>query len=212
MIQRWFSKGGKLVNMLILRNQKGIASILFLVLLPFFCLATIAFMEHTRSVYGSDLDLQQALNSAVRSAAYSVDELSQAHNDPMVVSETAHLVFRHELASNLGLDSNLAPTEHSGIKNPVNYVLIVYNGDNPYGLKEGVKYSSVNPAGEEFAGSLPCTFTVIETDILVGENDGILTELDEPGCIAVISADFKPLIKGESTGVRWIAAKVVNES
>ncbi len=192
-----------------LKSQKGnVVTLGLLILLPVIALGIIANLEHTRSVYGADLDLQGALNDATRSAAFSVDKLSQAWNNPMIVPDKAHMVFRRELAQNLLLDGDLVPTSKSGIKSQIKYVFIVFNGENAYGLPEGVRYSSDDLLGTSFKGTLPQTFTVTETDIEVGENAGIKTELNKPGCIALVSAEFKPLIKGESTGVRWSAAKI----
>lgn len=192
-----------------LKSEKGNAlTVVFLIILPLIVMFTIASLEHNRAVLGTDLDMQQALNDACRSAALCVDPLSQAHNDPMIIPDAAHLVFRHILQENLGLDDNLNPTEHSSMKSQVNYVLIVYNGQNEYELEEAKKYSS--GTGEKFNGNLPQTFSITSADIKLGESEGIKTELDKPGCIAIISADLKPVITGDSSGIRWSAAKIIN--
>ena len=192
-----------------LKSQKGNAlTVVLLIILPLIVLFSIAFIEHNRAVIGTDLDMQQALNDACRSAALCVTPLSQAHNDPMIEPDAAHLVFRHVLQENLGLDDNLNPTEHTGMKSQVNYVLIVYNGKNDYNLPEAVKYTPSNVLGVDVTGTLPQDFTVTSTDITT-EGEGIKTELDKPGCIAVISADLKPVITGDSSGIRWSAAKII---
>lgn len=196
--------------MQVLKSQKGNAlTVVLLIILPLIVLFTIASVEHNRAVIGTDLDMQQALNDACRSAALCVQPLSQAHNDPMIEPDAAHLVFRYVLQENLGLDDNMNPTDKSGMKSQVNYVLIVYNGKNDYNLPEAVKYTPSNTAGDKFTGTLPEEFVVKSTDITT-EGEGIKTELDKPGCIAVISTDLKPVITGDSSGVRWSSAKIIN--
>lgn len=63
----------------ILFNENGNAvTILFLIMFPLFIMLTITSVSHARSVYGSDLDLQQALNDACRAAAMQVSPESQS--------------------------------------------------------------------------------------------------------------------------------------
>lgn len=171
---------------------------------------SIVSLDHARVVLGTDLDMQQAVNNAVRSAALSADELSQAYNDPRIDPDTAHMVFRHELASNLRLDEGLNPGNGSGMEGAVEYVFVVFNGENEYGLPEGVKYSSGNPSGEIFSSSLPAEFGITEDDILIGPTGTLRSTLNKPGCVATIKGDLKPILgQQRNTGIRWASAKIV---
>lgn len=193
----------------ILKSQRGnFVTVSFLILLPLLLMFCIQSLEHSRLVYGSDLDLQQAVNDATRSAAMSVDPLSQAYNDPMINPDQAHMVFKHVLAQNLGLGEDLTPTDQSGIES-IQYVFFVVNGSNNYSLPEGVKYSSIDPLGSSFNETLPGEFTVLSGDIIEGEGEGIRTSLNKPGCIGMVIADLKPMYKAESQGARWAAAKIL---
>lgn len=183
----------------ILRNQKGNAvTIAFLILIPLIVLAGIATLEHTRAVLGSDLDMQQAANDAVRSAALCVDPLSQAHDTPMIVPDKAHEAFRYILGANLGNECF----------DNIEYTLVVFNGKNHFGLPEGRIFSSQNPSGSDFSGTLPQEFGISGLNITPG-GSGINTELVLPGCVAVVKSKLKPLIAGEQTGVRWSSAMVL---
>lgn len=187
----------------ILKSEKGYATIMFLIMLPLIFLFMIASLDHTRSVLGTDLDMQQALNDACRSAAMMVDPLSQAYNDPMLDAKKAHMAFRDIMASNLKLNNDLSSDENSPVEN-LEYTFIVFNGQNDYDLPQGWKFSNTNPGGTEIYGTLPRVFN--DSDLGVD----VRIELDRPGCIAVASANLKPVIgKQESTGVRWSSAKIL---
>jgi hypothetical protein len=188
----------------ILRSQRGnISTVLFLFLLPVMVMYLIVSLDHTRAVFGTDLDMQQALNDACRSAALMVDPLSQAHNDPMINPDKAHDAFKDILSSNLKLNEDLKPKANSSIAN-IEYVLIVCNGGNDYGLPEGMKYTSAGD--EKFSCSLPITFSLSE----LGVEGDISTVLDQPGCVAAVTAILKPIMgKRETLGARWSAAKIL---
>lgn len=189
----------------ILKSQRGnMATVLFLFLLPVMVMYLIVSLDHTRAVFGTDIDMQQALNDACRSAALMVNPLSQAHNDPMIDPGKAHDVFKDILSSNLKLNEDLTPKANSSIAN-IEYVLIVCNGENHYGLPEGMKYRSAGD--EEFSCLLPITFSLSE----LGVEGDISTVLDQPGCVAAVKATLKPIIgKQEKIGVRWSAAKILH--
>lgn len=186
-------------------NERGsTVTILFLILLPLAVLFLIASLDHTRVVFGTDLDMQQALNDACRSATMMVSPLSQAYNNPMIDPDKAHMAFRDILASNLKLNDDLTPRENSPVTD-VEYLLVVFNGVNSYEIPAGKAYSETNPAGTEFSGTLPYIFTEAE----LGEN--IRVELDTPGCIAIATANLKPILgQQESMGIRWSSAKILN--
>ena len=186
-----------------IKSEGGYVTVAFLIILPLIMMFLIVSLDHTRSVFGTDLDMQQALNDACRSAAMMVNPLSQAYNDPMVNPDKAHEAFRVILASNLNLNDDLTPRENSSVTD-VEYLLIVFNGENSYEIPAGKAYSETNPAGTEFSGTLPYIFTEAELGVEVS------IELNRPGCVAVANAKLKPIIgKQESTGVRWSSAMII---
>ncbi len=188
----------------ILKSQKGnTATILFLFMLPVLTIYLISSLDHARAVFGTDLDMQQALNDSCRSAALMVNPLSQAHNNPMINPGNAHDAFKDILGSNLKLNEDMTPRANSPITD-IEYVLIIYNGENDYGLPEGVKYS---PAGHEnFSCKLP--FTINLSDMGVASGTKIV--LDKPGCVATTSTTMVPVLgKNQIEGARWSAAKIL---
>lgn len=192
-----------------LRSQKGNTTIAFLILLPLIFITLLVMLDHSKAVFSSDLDLQQALDDACRSSALTADPYSQAINKPMVVPDTAHQVFRHVLANNLSLDNNLQPLAGAGI-DAVEYEFIVFNGTNTVGLPEGMVYTTADPVGTAFSGTLPQKFTVTSSAIEIGEGTGTITELDEPGCLAIVTAKLKPILGSQETDeARWSSAKMV---
>lgn len=185
-----------------LKSEKGNAlTVAFLIILPLIVIFTIASLEHSRAVIGTDLDMQQALNDACRSATLCVDPLSQAYNNPMVDPEKAHEVFKNVLASNLGLNNDLSPQDASLIKD-INYRLVIINGENDYGILQGKAY----PSEIEFETTLP--YTITQDDL--GLEKEINIELDSPGCIAIVTATLVPILgQQETVAVRWSSAKIL---
>lgn len=180
-----------------LKSEKGNAlTVAFLIILPLIAMFTIASLEHNRAVLGTDLDMQQALNDACRSAALCVTPLSQAHNKPMIDPDKAHEVFEYVLSTNL----------KGGVKD-IQYTLVIFNGENEFGLPEGHVYSSEGFV-TEISGTLPQEFYISGLNI-TQNGSGIKTTLTHPGCIAVARSELKPLITGEQTGVRWSSAKII---
>jgi hypothetical protein len=189
-----------------IKSEGGYVTVAFLIILPLIMMFLIVSLDHTRSVFGTDLDMQQALNDACRSSAMMVDPLSQAYNDPMIDPKKAHMAFRDIMASNLKLNSDLSSDKNSPVEN-LEYTFIVFNGQNDYGLPQGWKFSNTNPEGTKIDDTLPRLPRVFnDSDLGVD----VRIELDRPGCIAVASANLKPVIgKQESTGVRWSSAKII---
>lgn len=134
-----------------LKSERGFATIMFLIVLPLIMVFLIASLDHSRSVFGTDLDMQQALNDACRSATMMVDPLSQAYNYPIIDPDKAHQAFTAILASNLRLNNDLSPKENSPVKD-LEYVFFVINGGKPHdsliNVPDKVVYSSDNPLGE----------------------------------------------------------------
>ena len=184
-----------------IKSEGGYVTVAFLIILPLIMMFLIVSLDHTRSVFGTDLDMQQALNDACRSSAMMVYPLSQAYNDPMIDPEKAHMAFRAIMASNLKLNDDLTPDENSPITD-LEYTLIIVNGPNDYNLPRRWVYSNSDQEGVGFDSTLPYVFTDSEL--------GVKVSLNRPGCIAVANANLKPIIgKQESTGVRWSSAKIL---
>lgn len=137
----------------ILFNENGNAvTILFLIMFPLFIMLTITSVSHARSVYGSDLDLQQALNDACRAAAMQVSPRSQSvgyihapffedvqegdiYFDPM--SESVRFVeykpydtFNEVLGRNLGLQE----TNGNSLTSDLEYYFIISIVDPELGI------------------------------------------------------------------------------
>jgi hypothetical protein len=186
-----------------LRSEKGNAlTVAFLIILPLIVIFTIASLDHATAVFKADLDIQQALNDACRSAALCVDPLSQAYNNPMLEPDKAHEVFKKVLASNLGLNEDLTLNDTSSIKD-INYRLFIVNGENDYGILQGKMY----PSEMEFETSLP--YTITQDDLGIEEEINI--KLDSPGCIAIVTATLEPILgQQETTATRWSSAKILN--
>lgn len=198
----------------ILNENGAVVSVLLIILLSLLITVGIYSTEHIRTIHSVDVDLQQALRDAVRTATYCVNVESQANREPMIEAEHAHEVFRFNLAKNLMLNPNtLEPLESSGLTEPPYYEFIVYNGSDKYGVIPLIKYTSNNPMGISLSynelNPFPQTFSISDS-IQVGQGLGVIdTELDRPGCIAYVSSGMKPIIVDEKAGARWAAAKIV---
>lgn len=202
----------------ILRDERGVATLLMLIVVPVLLMVLVAVIVQTQVVTGSDIDLQRGLENAVRAAAMQVTEDSQAAGTPKIHAARAHAAFRKKLASCLGLDeASLTPLPGALYKTAPGYVLAIYNGDGRFassGCPAGYRFSFTGgvPAGGEFAGAgFPCDFGVTESNIFPGGGGVINVSLDSPGCVAVVSAELTE-IAGSSdslTTARWAAARVV---
>ena len=81
----------------------------------------------------------------------------------MINPAKAHENFKRVLMKNLRLDSNMDPISGSPISDRVDYYLLVCNGENPFGLAEGIIYKYENGSIQTFTlstGSLPKDFGV----------------------------------------------------
>lgn len=192
---------------------------------------TIVSLDHARSVYGTDLDLQQALNDGCRVATMQVDPYSQAHNDPLVKPQQAHAAFRDVMSGNLNLN-DMTPKPNSPIVD-IDYVFVVLNGRGDYGLPYGYVFTSDNPVGYEIPWTDPLLYDIdvgwIELPVIVWlsgteivgifnnewyslpddeltaiTDQSIMIEAKNSGCIAVARASLKPILgKTETRGTRW---------
>lgn len=195
----------------ILLNEKGfVFTVAFLLFLPLLFYFFITSNNHAQVTLQADLNAGQALDDAVRAAAMCVDARSQAYGDARMVPERAHEIFKTVLAINLDLDPDtLIPLKSSGLIEKPEYILVVYNGNNPYGLPAGKKYYSYIAGGFDMvSGDLPQTF-VIGSDITIGTGGEIETTLDSPGCIAILVGKTNLMGKGETEFTRWRASRIV---
>ncbi|AKX95732.1 hypothetical protein MTHERMOG20_23440 [Moorella thermoacetica] len=200
----------------LLKDQRGPALIWFLIFLPVLMLGMAYLADYTQATTESDIDVQRALEMAVRAAAMQVTPDSQAAGHPRINIVAANIAFRRELASNLGLDANtLAPLKGSAMKTRPDYTLVVYNGDDTYaagGALEAYKYvfSGGLTGGMMAAAGFPYTFGITSSDVLPGGGGTLQTSLDMPGVVAVISTSVTKILgKSSITPVRWAAAKIV---
>ncbi|MDK2816249.1 MAG: hypothetical protein PWR22_878 [Moorella sp. (in: firmicutes)] len=201
----------------LLKDRRGAALIWFLVFLPVLMLAMAYLADYTQATTESDIDVQRALEMAVRAAAMQVTPDSQANGQPRINTAAAHAVFRRKLAENLGLDPNtLTPLKGSAMKTRPDYVLVVYNGDDAYaagGAQAAYKYVFSGGSlggGVMAAAGFPYIFGITSSDVLPSGGGTLQTSLDMPGVVAVINTSVNKILgKTSITPVRWAAAKIV---
>ena len=190
-----------------IKSEQGmVAGVFFLLFIPLLVLGMLYTTDHAETVFHYDIDIQQAVTDATRAAAFTVDPLSQANANPMIVPDEAYLIFKKVLAQNLNLDEvTLKPKSGSALTKEPEYYFIVFNGENEFGLPEGVCY----PSGITIDGNLPKDFQISEAGIIPDGMGNIVARLDRPGCVAMVKCTVKSITGKDSTGVRWVAAKVV---
>jgi hypothetical protein len=87
------------------------------------------------------------------------------------------------------------------------YILVVYNGDNPF-VPAGAVYESGMFDGY-LSGGLPRTFLIKDPGIVPDGFGGRTVTLDSPGCLALVRCKDRPAAAAEGTElVRYAAAKV----
>lgn len=200
------------------RDERGVAIIWTLLFIPVLLFAMGYAVQQTQAVTGADINLQGAVNSAVKAAAGMVTDDSQAAGEPRINTALAHAMFRHELAENLGLDElTFEPLSGSLISEKPEYTLIVYNGDDTYSpggalgsymydFRSGSLTESPLPVNR-----FPQTFGLTSDSIVYGSGEVEVT-LENPGVIAVVTAKQ---VKMFDTGdeeleiARWGCARVV---
>jgi len=194
----------------IVQDEKGVTnSTMLLVFIPLLVAGILLITEHPRMLHGADIDLGQAVAEATRSAAMCVDETSQANGQPRIDPVRANQTFRRVLARNLGLNEvDLSPLPGSGMKVAPAFVLVVYNGDDAFGLGSK-EFSDSNAAGTEIPGNgFPQEFGLAEGNIVYGPGTRSVV-LDSPGCVAVVRDSIKPIFSHDTEAVRWASAKIV---
>lgn len=198
----------------LLRNRRGDATVLILILLPLLIIAMVGVNEVTRTSQAADVKLQQSLENAVRAAAMCVDQTAQAGGSLLIDPARADAAFRKVMARNLGLDEiSLSPLSNSGVAEQLAYQLVIVNGANAYGISEvycitsDTGYSAVSGA----TGPLPKVVGVSETGIdYIASNGEHRSTFAQPGCVAVISVKMKAVYSNNDFPVcRWAAAQLI---
>ncbi|MFX4261214.1 pilus assembly protein TadG-related protein [Pelotomaculum propionicicum] len=193
----------------LIRNREGALSTLVLVLLPLLIIALIGVTETARNTYTS-VDLQQAVDSAVRAGAMCVDNEAQANMDIRIDPDRADTAFRKELAANLGLDeTTLKPELNSGVAETPRYQLVIINGTNPY-VPEGqvVTADGGYSVVEVDTGELPVACGISDTGISVGGAGDRQVTLESPGCMAVVIVKMKAVMTPNYDIIRWSTARI----
>ena len=194
---------------LLTNEQGGAIVIIFLILFPMLIMTNVYFNEAERLQRGSNITLKGNLTLAVKVAAQSVDEVSQANGDPLIDPDKANENFRKMLAQNLRLDDEMTAISHSPVMDNVNYYLLICNGENNFNLPEGVIYQYKDQVltKTNFNAKLPKTFGV-NTSFEIKK--GKTVTFDKPGVIAIVESKIKPLVMSDNPEtIRWAAAKII---
>jgi hypothetical protein len=206
----------------LIRDQDGFAVIvMFLILIPLLIAVIVGSTGFVNSVTVSDVDLQEAVACAVKSAAGTANEESQAEGIPRINNEQAHELFRDTLARNLGLDPlTLAPLENSAYAKAPSYELIVYNGYDDYALNgaEGAKLycfdgSTSTETSLSYSG-FPVSFAITQSGITpgitLGAGGAYTVELESPGVVALATVEARKIVGNVPVKAqRWASARIV---
>lgn len=190
-------------------DERGaVLTVLLMILIPLLLAGMLLSLETPRLVRNAGPDLGHAVTEATRAAAMAVDERSQANGDPRIDPDAANEMFRKVLARNLWLsESDLAPMSGSAMGAAPEYVLLIYNGDNPY-VPGGAVYQDGTWSGY-LSGELPRVFSVGELYITPDGSGGRIFTLGNPGCLAVVRCKDRPVAAGGGTElVRYAVAKI----
>ena len=186
-------------------------------MIPVIVMAIVFLGDTIQAVTGSDYDVRDTIDLAVRAANYQVERRSQAAGDARVLVDQAHSAFRSSIAYTLRLDPNaLAPLSNSPLKSAPQYILVVYNGDNAYSAQgapagriyrfNGVSVTTTNLSALGF----PSTFAVYADDIIQGGFGGVArVTLQRPGCVVWMKAESRKAAGKESViSTRWTASQI----
>lgn len=201
----------------VFRSEKGFAVIIvFLLVMPVLLAAIEGVSAFSTAVFTSDVDLQEAVAFAVKSAASSVVPEAQADGKPRIDTVRAHMAFRDTLARNIGLDpAALTPLTNSAYNKAPTYWLVVYNGYDDYAFGAKLFYfDGTNVAESGFPyGGFPAKFAVSSTGITSGSGGMRTVTLESPGAVALVSVEARKIFgQGTETPWRWAAAKIVNKA
>lgn len=208
----------------LIKDTNGFAITMFLLMLiPLSLVLIISLSEIANTSRVADKTVNYAVANAVKSAAMMVDPESQAQGNPHIAYERAYEEFIKNIRYSLMLDENGNAIANSSINGTVKYWVLIYNGDDMYkGYTEDYKvasYAYYTSEGGSFISPLSeinDTITDMPKTIYVNNNgltdieEGKKVILNEPGIIAVIQAEGKPIVVNKNeTITRWAYGKIV---
>lgn len=196
------------------RDERGSGLLVVLLLLGLLASMMIWRLDLSATVTHTNVDLQEALDRAVKAAAAQVSDRSQAEGNPHIVTAQAHETFRKVLADNLVLSEvTLEPFEGSPLAAAPAYSFVVYNGDEAYAAHgsqgayrydfDGRSLSSYPVVGY----GVPQCFAVRDLGTDVGAGGVFNVTLDAPGCVVVARAPIKTS-QGPVEVIRWASAEI----
>lgn len=193
-----------------IRDQRGAAVLWALLCAGLLLTAGATLLNRTETSAVAHTDVRQALETAVKAAAFRVTPQSQADGAPDLDPAAAHAAFREALAANLGLDpATLAPLAGSPLAR-LEYALAVQTRAGATVFAGG---SGAAPSSCWTAGGLPAAFSLgAGAEVVRGTDPGrpVHLTLDMPGAVAAVAVEPLPLAGRKSTAAfRWAAAKVV---
>ncbi|MGD0620949.1 MAG: hypothetical protein ABSA82_00565 [Thermacetogeniaceae bacterium] len=202
-----------------LRDQRGDALIIFLILLPMLMLIITASIEITDTVTVADIDVQENLASACKAAASQISDASQANATPRIKDANAVNAFESSLEYNLRLDNTMTPLPNTHYLNPPQFWLLIYNGDSDFAsdganLVDYYYFDGTNLNTESISApsGFPAVFYASTTGVNTSGGAYQVT-LNTPGVVAVIQIQKKNVL-GDVPVVtqRWAAARIVWKS
>lgn len=199
----------------IARDQRGAALVVTVLLLMLLLSAAVWQLDLGTAITHTELDLQEAVEQAVRSATNQVTDESQAKGSPRIHTEDAHAAFRLFLAERLALDpTQMSPRQGSPVAGRASYILIVYNGDD-FGVHGGAQpayqyeFDSDNFTSYPLSDlGMPKQFAITEDGIAYGAGGTFDVTLDTPGCIALVKASLRSPAGGTVDVTRWASAVI----
>lgn len=205
-------------------NSGLVISMFLLMLIPLSLILIVSLNEISNTSRVADKTVNYAVANAVKSAAMMVDPQSQAQGNPRIAYERAYNAFIENIKFNLMLDDEGEALSGSSVSGTINYWILIYNGDDHYkGYTNDYKvvsYAYYTTDGGTFNNPRLETpnITGMPKTIYVNENgltdieDGKKVILDEPGVIAVIQVEGKPIVVNNSeTITRWAYGKIVKK-
>lgn len=197
-----------------LKNESGNALVVFLIMLPLLIMIITASIEITDTVTVSDIDVQNSLANACKSAAGQISVASQANAAPRINSQNALDEFTKSLQYNLRLDENMLPLPGTHYKTAPEFWVLVYNGYSDYAwdganLVDYWRFDGTNLIRESFAASgLPASFFVSEGGI--GSSGNYRVDLATPGVVGVLRIEKRNVLGAVPVVVtRWASARII---
>jgi len=185
---------------------------MLLILFPLLILITSSSISMVNTVTVSDIDLQEGVAVACKSAAMRVSGQAQAKGIIRISPANAHESFRQGLAQNLGLNqSTLEPITGQYACKP-KYWLLVYNGYADHEPRARLYYFDGSTVVESDlpASGFPASFAITSTGITSGAGGNYTVELSTPGAIALVEIEASRIAGDKRTiAQRWASARIV---